>query len=187
MKAHRCFCRNAIGRDINLSNYKLIMTSCLLKLCLGNCHGNEQPTCCSVPAWPDVFSSSQDKRPWTCSRWYFLALQSGNWEGDMVSAILDNHYKPQTTEGFLEDAVWGIWGQSCSLSMRSTDIMGEGLCVRPYPGLQKMPWRSIFKWFKVSVFVGFQLNFSRRCWLSEMFSFFQKQEPLTLGSLNRGL
>lgn len=40
----------------------------------------------SVPVWPDVVSSFQDKRMWTVSCWYFLASQARNWEGEMVCA-----------------------------------------------------------------------------------------------------
>lgn len=72
----------------------------------------------SVPIWPDVVSSFQDKRTWTFSYWYFLASQARNWEEEMVIAsLIGNRYEMQTAEGFLEASAQGIWGRSYSLSL----------------------------------------------------------------------
>lgn len=108
-----------IRRVINPNNYKLLVTSCLLRLWLGKLSwewkAHVDGILGSVPIWPDVISSFQDKRTWAFLCKHFLALQA--FGGEMVmDSLMGNSYKTQTMKGFLEPGAWGIWGQSCSLS-----------------------------------------------------------------------
>lgn len=159
MKTYYCLYKTMIRRVINPSNYKLLMTSCLLRLWLGKLSWERKAHVYgipgSVPIWPDVISSFQDKRTWAFLCKHFLALQALG--GEMVTdSLMGNSYKTQTMKGFLEPVLASLtsWERDCV--QEHGDISGAAEDV----------W-SIFKWLSVSGFVASLWSFFKRCRLSE--------------------
>lgn len=126
----------------------------------------------SVPVWPDVVSSFQDKRMWTVSCWYFLASQARNWEGEMVCAppwaIITKHKQRRVSRR----PVPKEFEASPAVSPRKVLTSQERGWVQEhggtYPGLQKMPDPSSSDWGYLDLWVS-TWNFSKRCWFSEVF------------------